>query len=36
MNKDGLVYVHLEEHEIECSISISGTAVYVKTIDITL
>lgn len=35
MNKDGLVYVHLEEHENECSISISGTAVYVKTIDIT-
>lgn len=35
MNKDGLVYVHLEEHEHECSVSISGTAVYVKNIEIT-
>lgn len=36
MNKDGLVYVHLEEIAQEISISISGTAVFVRAIELTL
>ena len=36
INKDGQVAVHLEKHEHELHISISGTAVFVKNIEITL
>lgn len=36
MNKEGLVYVHVEEIVQEISISISGTAVFVKAIELTL
>lgn len=36
MNKDGLVYVHVEEIAQEISISISGTAVFVRAIELTL
>ena len=36
INKDGQVFVHLEEYDHELHISISGTAVFVKNIEITL
>ena len=35
MNKDGQVFVHLEELHHELTISISGTAVFVKHIELT-
>ncbi|MEG0471721.1 MAG: PhzF family phenazine biosynthesis isomerase [Solibacillus sp.] len=34
INKDGKVYVHLEEESSQLNISISGTAVFVKDIEI--
>ncbi|ATP39710.1 hypothetical protein CSE16_06390 [Solibacillus sp. R5-41] len=34
INKDGKVYVHLQEESSQLNISISGTAVYVKDIEI--
>ncbi|MBS4207298.1 PhzF family phenazine biosynthesis isomerase [Bacillus sp. FJAT-50079] len=36
INKDGRVYVHVKEKEGELDISISGTAVFVKNIEIEL
>jgi PhzF family phenazine biosynthesis protein len=36
MNKDGLVYVHLDETGQELNISISGSAVFVKNIEFVL
>ncbi|MER2039014.1 MAG: PhzF family phenazine biosynthesis isomerase [Solibacillus sp.] len=36
INKDGLVYVHLEEQSQQLQVSISGTAVFVKNIEINL
>ena len=34
INKDGRVYVHVKEEKEQLDISISGTAVFVKNIEI--